>query len=161
MGGCSLGVAFFLIVSRQRRVDDAEKRLRQVLSADPADTEALYLLTSVLQLQGKPDKAAACLKEYERAKERLDRANKLLREVADSPDATAADYAEVGAFLLEVGNERQGLYWLDRALEREPGHQGAHAALAAHYEKKGNSEGAAAHRRWLRSADSAPAAKGS
>ena len=144
----------------ERRVDDAEKRLRQVLSADAADTEALYTLTSVLQLQGKPDKAAACLKEYEHAKERLDRANKLLVEVADSPDATAADYAEVGGFLLEVGNERQGLYWLDRALEREPGHQGVHTALAAYYQKKGDSERAAAHRRWLRSADSGSDAKG-
>jgi tetratricopeptide (TPR) repeat protein len=134
---------------QERRAADAERRLRQVVAVDPADTEALYTLATALQMQSRTSEAAACLANYQRAKERLDRANKLLREVADSPGATAADYAEVGGFLLDAGNERQGLYWLDRALERDPEHETAHRALAVHYQKKGDTERAAAHRRWL------------
>jgi predicted Zn-dependent protease len=132
---------------------DAEKWLRSVLTRDPSDTEALYTLSSALQLQGRTEEAVATLKQYKHYKERLDRANKLLREVADSPTATAADYAEVGSLLLNTGQERLGVYWLEQALERDPTHQPAHKVLAEYYEKKEDHETAAAHRRWLREPD--------
>jgi len=152
---------------QERRADDAEKRLRTVLRADPSDTEALYTLTSVLQFQGRSAEAAAALKQYQNYKERVDRANQLLREVADSASATAADYSEVGQLFLDIGNERLGVYWLEKALERDPGHQPTHRALAEHFDSKGVQERAAAHRRWLRAPDGThdsvapkPAAKG-
>ncbi len=138
---------------QERRAADAEKRLRTVLETDPSDTEALYTLTSVLQFQGRSTEAAATLKDYEHYKERVDRANRLLRDVGDSASATAADYFEVGQLFLDIGNERLGVYWLERALEREPGHQPTHRALVEHFDKKGVQERAAAHRRLLRTPD--------
>jgi predicted Zn-dependent protease len=134
----------------QGRGAEAERRLRTVLRADPSDTEALHTLISVLQLQNRPAEAAATLKEYQRAKQRVDRVNHLLRGVVDSPDAKTADYVELGDLLLQVGRDRQGVYWLGQALERDPGHPGAHKLLVAYYEKTGDREHAQAHRRWLR-----------
>jgi tetratricopeptide (TPR) repeat protein len=134
---------------QQGQAAQAERRLRAVLRADPHDTEALYTLVSVQQFLGRTGEAAATLKEYEQCKERVNRTNQLLREVADRPTAKAADYAELGDLLLQIGRERQGLYWLEHALERNPAQLRAHQALATHYERKGDHERAAAHRRWV------------
>jgi tetratricopeptide (TPR) repeat protein len=135
---------------QEGRGAEAEQRLRHAIQIDRSDTEAPYLLATALQLQGRTDEAAAALKDHEWYKARVDRANKLLREVGDSPSATAAEFAEIGTLLLLVGRERLGVYWLDRALERDPSLEAAHTALAEHYEKKGEPEKAAAHRRQLR-----------
>jgi tetratricopeptide (TPR) repeat protein len=129
---------------------EAEQHLRQVLRTDPADTEALYNLASALQLQNRTSEAAAAMKEFDRCKALAERTNKLLREVVDSPNAGAADYAEVGGLLLQIGRDRLGVYWLDQALERDPGNLAAHRALADHYAKAGDRERAESHRRQLR-----------
>jgi predicted Zn-dependent protease len=129
---------------------EAERWLRQVLEIDPSDTEALYVLSSALQLQGRTKESAAVMQEHERTRALVDKTNDLLSGVADSPTATADDYAEIGRMLLQIGRERLGVYWLEQALEREPAHQPAHQALAEHYEKKGESARAATHRRALR-----------
>ncbi|HEY8503617.1 MAG TPA: tetratricopeptide repeat protein, partial [Gemmataceae bacterium] len=122
---------------------EAEARLRAVLAEDPSDTEALYVLASALQLQGRTEESAAVLEEYERKRELIERTNKLLQEAADSPTAGADEYAEIGEGLLVIGREKLGLYWLDRALGLDPGHQAAHRALAAYYERQGDAAMAA------------------
>ncbi len=66
--------------------------------------------------------------------------------MVDGPSASAADYAELGELLLGMNQEKRGLYWLYRALDRDPNHAQAHRVLAAHYERKGDAEKAAAHR---------------
>lgn len=138
---------------QQGHGDAAEQRLRTVLQVDPSDTEALYTLVSVLQFQGRSADSIATLKEYERRKEELDRVNKLLQEVADSPSARPADYSELGDLLLRIGRDRQGLYWLDHALELDPDLLPAHTLLAAYYEKKGDKDRAEYHRHWIHEAD--------
>jgi tetratricopeptide (TPR) repeat protein len=129
---------------------EAERRLRRVIEADPSDTEAYHSLLAAVQAQGRTGEAASILKAYEKAKAVLDRSNKLLREVADSPSAGAADYAELGELLLGVNQEGRGLYWLYEALGRDPENQRAHRVLAAHFERKGDTVRAAAHRSRLR-----------
>jgi tetratricopeptide (TPR) repeat protein len=116
------------------RGEAAEGRLRKVLRADPSDTEARFRLVAALRLQGRTEDAAAAQKEYDRYKAWVDRANKLLREVPDSPTAGAADYAEIGELLLRVGRDRLGVYWLNQALERDPAYEPARRALADYYE---------------------------
>ena len=146
----SLLISLARLDLQEGRASDAERRLRHILKADRSDTEALYSLVSALQVQGRTTEATSTLKEYQWFKDRVARINTLLRDVVDTPAARAADFAEVGDLLLQVGRERQGVYWLEQALEREPSHQTAHKALAAHYDKKGDQEHAAAHRRWLK-----------
>jgi type IV pilus assembly protein PilF len=112
----------------------AEQRLRKVLRADASDTEARFRLVAALRLQGRTRDAAAAQQEYDRYKAWVDRINKLLGEVPDSPTAGAADYAEIGELLLRVGRDRQGLYWLRQAVERDPASAPARKALAEYYE---------------------------
>jgi predicted Zn-dependent protease len=133
----------------------AELRLRAVLATDPSDAEARYLLVTALQVQGRAEESAAALAEYERFKVLVERANKLLREQADNPKAGAEAAFEIGDLLLQVGRERTALYWLDQALARNPRYRPAHQVLADYYERKGDREKAAAHRRQLADPDRA------
>lgn len=135
------------------RPADAERRLRIVIDTDPTDTEAWYTLITAVQAQGRAGDADMVLRGYERAKTALDRTNKLLQEVADSPTAGAADYAELGDLLLQAKQEQRGLYWLYEALDRDPENQRAHRALATHFERTGNADKAAAHRRQIPAAN--------
>jgi tetratricopeptide (TPR) repeat protein len=137
---------------------DAERRMRTILASDPSDTEALFVLGSALQVQGRVEEAAAVLAEHGRKGAAVDRVNELLKNVADRPSARPGDYAEIGRLFLEIGREKLGVYWSDRALQEDPTNQAAHRALAAHYERKGDAANAAAHRRQLR--DAPPAADG-
>jgi tetratricopeptide (TPR) repeat protein len=134
---------------QEGRAAEAERWLRVILKTEASDTEALYVMVSALQVQGRSEESAAVLKDYERASALVERINKLLTEVADSNTARADDYAEMGSKLIQIGREQLGEYWLQQALEREPDHQPAHKALADHYEKKGDQEMAATHRRRL------------
>jgi tetratricopeptide (TPR) repeat protein len=143
---------------RAGRGAEAERRLRTILKSDPTDTEALYNLGTALQAQGRTAEATRVMSEHTRCKRLVNRTNKLLQEVADSPSARPSDYAELGRLLLQIGRERLGVYWLERALEADPDQPAAHAALAEHYEKKGERDRAAAHRRALPPTNAAPAA---
>jgi tetratricopeptide (TPR) repeat protein len=138
---------------QEGRAAEAERRLRAVIQADPADAEALHTLLGAVQAQGKTDEAVTVLRQHERAKAVLERTHKLLQEVADSRNASAADYAELGELFLGMKQEKRGLYWLYEALERDPELQQAHRVLVAYYEQKHNADKAAAHRRRLRQPD--------
>jgi tetratricopeptide (TPR) repeat protein len=132
---------------QEGRPAEAERRLRAVVQADPSDSEALYTLFVAVGAQERPDEAREILKAHEHAKVVLDRTNKLLREVVDSPAARVADYAELGELLLGIKQENRGLYWLYEALERDPEYQHAHRVLASYYERNGEAHKAEAHRR--------------
>ncbi len=128
----------------------AEARLREVLKTDRSDTEALFVLVAVLQVQGRTDEADAALADYHEKKDLVEKINTFLRDRADDPNTTAEEFAEAGALFLRIGRERLGVQWLERAVDRDNRCQPAHLALADHYEKKGNADAAAAHRRHLR-----------
>jgi len=129
-----------------QRLEEAEQWVRQALKLEPADTEALFLLASVLRARGRTEEAAEVLREHQRQKASLDRTNHLLR---DEPERAMNDpdlAFEIGAHLLDIGRDRLGLYWLDRALLRDPSHQPSHKALADYYAKQGDDKKAAFHR---------------
>jgi predicted Zn-dependent protease len=135
---------------QENRPAEAERWLRRALKIDPFDTEAQYTLANCLQYQGRREEAAAAMEECRKTRARLKEADDLLAGMVagGSPDDADAD-ARVGAALLDVGQERQGLYWLEQALKRDPGHRPAHQALAEYYETKGDRKQVAAQRRWL------------
>lgn len=139
---------------------EAERRLRQVLASDPSDTEALYVLSSALQFQGRTEESAAALADYEQKRVLVDRINEMLKDVADSPTARAGDYAEIGRMFFQIGRDRFGLYWSERALEGDPANQTANRSLAAYYEKKGDTSRAADYRRRVRGNPPTPAPDG-
>jgi len=127
----------------------AEERLRRALALDPADTEARYVLVTALQFQNKQAEAVAELAEHERHKLLLERANHLLQEEARRPSRDPKVAFEIGSLLLQIRQEKQGLYWMDEALSWDPSHRPTHKALAEYFEQKGDEVRAAAHRRQL------------
>jgi predicted Zn-dependent protease len=135
---------------QENRSAEAEQWLRRAVKADPYDLEAQYTLATCLQSQGRRDEAAAAMEECRQKRARLTEADRLLETMAAdrSPDDPQAA-AEVGTALLRVGQERQGVYWLEQALKRDPRYVPAHKALAEYYKTKGDRAQAAAHRRWL------------
>jgi tetratricopeptide (TPR) repeat protein len=124
----------------------AEEWLRRAQKVDPMDTEVQFNLANALQLQGRREEAAATLERCEKLKAVLKRANLLLKEEARASSKDPLPPTEVGSLLVEIGSERQGVYWLEQALQRDPNYQPAHRALAEYYEKKGDTQRAAAHR---------------
>jgi tetratricopeptide (TPR) repeat protein len=149
----SLLIALANLDLQEGRGADAERRLRTVLKNDPSDTEALFVLASSLQLQGRTQEAAATLAEHEKKKVIVDRIHDLLRELGDSPVPRPNDYVEIGQFFFEIGKSQLGLYWLDRALTHDPQNQRAHRVLADHYDSKGQPAKAALHRKQIRSSE--------
>jgi tetratricopeptide (TPR) repeat protein len=135
---------------QEERGADAEARLRRVLKADPSDTEALFVLASALRIQGKIDEAQAVLTEHTAKRALMDRLNALLKDVADGPTARPSDHAEIGELFIRIGQEKVGVYWLERALEGDPENQRAHKALASYYEKQGDAANGALHRQRVR-----------
>lgn len=127
----------------------AEERLRKLLDLDPSDTEARYLLVSALQQQRRDAEAQQELAECERHKVLLERANHLLQQEAKQPSGDPLAASEIGTLLLQIRQDRQGLYWMNEALNRDPDHRLTHQALADYYERKGDSERASFHRRRL------------
>jgi len=128
----------------------AEGRLRKLLDVDPSDTESRYILVTALKFQRRDREAAETLARYEKDKALVDRANKLLQSEAQKPTRDANPAFEIGSLLLQIGQQQQGLHWLNEALARNPDHQPTHKALADYYEKTGDAEQAASHRRRLR-----------
>jgi tetratricopeptide (TPR) repeat protein len=124
----------------------AESWLRRALVVDPMDTEVQFNLATSLSLQGRTEEAEAMMERYEKEKAILKRTNTLLKEEARGQASDPTASAEVGSLLLGMGHDRQGLYWLEQALQRDANCQPAHRALAEYYEKKGDSRKAATHR---------------
>ena len=132
------------------RPAEAEARLKAVLKSDRSDTEALFVLVSVLQVQGRSEESAAILAEYHEKKSVVEKINEFLKDKADNPATTADEYAAVGSQFLQINRDKLGVYWLEKALDRNADCQSAHRDLARHYEKKGDLKSAATHRSHLR-----------
>jgi Tfp pilus assembly protein PilF len=128
---------------------EAEANLRRALKADPGDTELEQELVPALRLQGRDDEAAEAQRRYDEHKVVLERANKLLKEEAEQQGTDPDRAYTIAVELLKIGHDRLGLYWLDKALQRDPNHQPTHRALADYFERKGEPDKAAAHRRRL------------
>jgi tetratricopeptide (TPR) repeat protein len=127
--------------------DEAEKWLLKALTIDPHDPDAGYALYSCLQNQGRLGEAATALEKWRTDKAQLERANKILKEESRRPSKDPNTAFEAGTLLLEIGHDRLGVYWLNQALERDPGHQPSLKALVEHFTKKGEPQTAATYQR--------------
>jgi tetratricopeptide (TPR) repeat protein len=125
---------------------EAEKWLRRALKADPFDSEALYTLPQSLRAQNRLEEAEIADKDSEDRKKQLVRINYLLSDEVNMYPADPRPPYEAGAFLLQIGRDREGEFWLYQALKRDNGYVPAHKALAEYYEKTGDKKLAAEHR---------------
>ncbi len=114
----------------------AEPWLRKALRIKPHDKETHYNLYRSLQAQ--PNRQKEAEKEQERWEQdgiKLDRLTSLLRKylAANPNDPDLA--CEAGKLLLELGEEKRGLFWLHRALAINPRHEASNQALSAYHER--------------------------
>lgn len=124
----------------------AEPLLRRAVQLAPWDVEALQLFYRCLQQVGKAEEGQTCLARLERLQAEMDRLQEVKRLIAKSP-RDAALRSEAGQILLRNGQEREGLRWLESALQEDPQHAPSHETLANYFEKTGKIDLAAAHRR--------------
>jgi hypothetical protein len=108
------------------------------------------VLFGILQLAGREEEAKAVLAQYEKNTVVMRRVAEAIKEEAEHPSSDPKKAYEIG--ILFLGQDtRVGLYWLNKALERDPAHEPTRKALAEYYESKGEPEKAAQHRRRLKS----------
>jgi tetratricopeptide (TPR) repeat protein len=131
----------------------AERWLRHALRIDPRDPDALFSLSNCLTQLGQDAEAADLLARYRQASAELKRANDLLQEEAKTPTNDPDKHVAIGEALLKVDQDATGVYWLNRALELNSSHPLAHRRLAEYYERKGQPQQAAHHRKQATPAD--------
>jgi tetratricopeptide (TPR) repeat protein len=121
--------------------DKAVPLLRQVLSLDRTNSkEARYQLGLALGRLGQNEEAQRIMAGLQ--KDNLD----WLLADAHNPEAPGVKLQQAEA-LFAAGKEEEALRLITALLEKDPSLAPAHALLASYYEKKGQPERAAKHRR--------------
>jgi tetratricopeptide (TPR) repeat protein len=123
----------------------AESLLRRALKIDPMDTEVQFTLAGCLQLQERWKDAEIALDQHRKDTVQMRKLIHIIQEEARQPSRDPAPAFEIGSAFL-ASNERVGLYWLHRALERNPRHAPTLEALADYFERKGDKDRAAQYR---------------
>lgn len=132
--------------------EEAAAWFGQAIEANPRDWKTRYLLGTALQELGRSEAAAGHLKLVDESSAAMVELDALLTRVPHEPD-NADLRCRLGELLLKYVSEQQGLVWLDSALQIDPSHAGAHAALADYYTRQARidprfAELAARHRRF-------------
>jgi Tfp pilus assembly protein PilF len=133
----------------QSKHEEAENWLRQAVRLAPYDYQSNYSLFLCLNQRDKPDEA----EEQQRRVGRIEADMKHMNELTDRLQSRPYDAdmrCEIGRLFLRNGEGREGVLWLQSALQVAPDHRPTHQALAEHYEHEGKPDLAAPHRRVLR-----------
>jgi predicted Zn-dependent protease len=131
------------------RPAEAERWLREALATDAADYNSQYLLARSLRQQSKNLEAQAVEDRLRVLDEDGKRIRKIIQaDINRSPNDPALR-TEIGNILLRAGSEHEGVKWLYSALRLAPRYAPAHRALADYFERIGQPERAAPHRRFL------------
>lgn len=128
---------------------DAAEAVRQagpLVELWPQDLESRYVLGNALRAAGRMKEAESHFRVHTELQRNWERLEELKRLVKQRPSDPELRY-ELGLLLLRHTNPRsEGVAWLQSVFQFEPDHQGAHRALAEHYEKIGQRELARRHR---------------
>ena len=128
------------------RPGEAETWLRKAVAARPHDKEAVYQLMLCLQQIGKSDEVEAWRTRLREIDTDLRRLRTVVLAIATTPlDPDLR--REAGEIMVRQGQEEEGLRWLRSALALDPDHAPTHRVLADYFERHGQKEEAAQHRR--------------
>jgi tetratricopeptide (TPR) repeat protein len=135
-----------------RQYADAESTLREAVGLAPDDRDALYYLTECLRLQGRTEECEEQRRKLTALEADLRRLDEIIRAVAQptgnaDADAQADLRCEAAHIAFRLGKDEEGLRWLLSAEQQSPRHAPTQAALAEYYERIGQPEAAAEHRR--------------
>lgn len=124
---------------------EAEDWLRRSVGLDPYEPEAVFAFSQVLQQRGKLDEARKWRDEHERIKADLTRLVELNKAILASPLDPGLRH-EIGVIFIRNGHEKEGVNWLQTALQIDRRHGPTHRTLAGYYERHGLAREAAYHR---------------
>jgi tetratricopeptide (TPR) repeat protein len=139
------------LAMRQLEPAAAERWLRKAVELNPGDRDAVYSLSLCLRQQGDKDKkeeAALWFDRFKLIESEQSRLNGLTNQIMASPHAPAPR-CEAGELFLKIGNEKEGLRWLESALQQDPRHQQTHRVLRDYFRAKGQPDRAQVHERAL------------
>jgi tetratricopeptide (TPR) repeat protein len=125
---------------------DAAAWLRQAVEAGPYEREGVYGYWQCLERQGKHDEARSWHERLVRIDADMKRMTEVMRDLRKAP-RDPGPRCEAGRLMLRNGHEDEGLRWLDSALQLQPEYRRAHEVLADYFDRKGQPEQAASHRR--------------
>jgi tetratricopeptide (TPR) repeat protein len=131
------------------RPDQAEPFLRRARSLGRPDQALLVRLSDCLRLLGKHDESRSLWDEAERLRVDTARSLQLAKQIRDQKPEGADLYHELASIHLRLGNDKEALFYFDRALKKDPKHRPTHESLAQYYTKIRAFAQAAKHRRQL------------
>ena len=131
---------------RLSKPDEAEEFLRRALIADPYEPDAVYSYSQALHQLGRTAEAKKYEERHDAIRADLRRLDELGRQAAAKPQDANLRY-EMGMIFLRNGREKDGVAWLQTALQVDPNHAATHQALADYFERKSMKSEAAEHRR--------------
>jgi predicted Zn-dependent protease len=114
------------------RPESALTALRRASDLVPRDLEVRYQLAQALQATGANAEAREHFDHVERARQALSEAQGLRDRVDRDSNDVEARY-RLGVLLMLYDDPDEAAIWLLGALDIDPAHIGAHAALADHY----------------------------
>jgi len=133
------------IAMQMGRDAEAEPYLREAVRREPASYQAHNVLAQCLERLGRKADAEAEQKKADQIKEDVTRMQELTGKLQDSPrDATVR--CDIGRLFLRLGEPKEGVAWLYRALELDPFLRPAHEALAEYFESVHDAAKADEHR---------------
>ncbi|HZT83131.1 MAG TPA: tetratricopeptide repeat protein, partial [Gemmataceae bacterium] len=124
---------------------EAEKWLRQAVTAAPYERELVYNYLLCLEELGKRDEAGRWRERLQQIEDDVRRLAEVVQQITRAPN-DPGPRCEAGVLLLRNGQNEEGLRWLASALQRDAGHRPTHRVLADYYERKGDPALAARHR---------------
>lgn len=130
----------------------AEPWLRKAAELLPHDYQTNYVLWQCLRQRGKHEEAKQVDARVRQLQEDAEKMRALTDQLQGRP-TDASLRLEIARIFLRNGEKREGLLWLQAALQLEPQNRAVHRALARYYEEKGDHAAAAPHRA---AADGAP-----
>jgi tetratricopeptide (TPR) repeat protein len=126
------------------RPERALRWLERATELAPYDRPAAYSLGQCLQQLGRRDEAKKWNDRFRDIEQDQARLSKITKKLLNVPRDAGLRY-EAGAVFLRIGNEPEGLRWLESALREDPRHVPTHRLLADHYRKHGRPDLAQAH----------------
>jgi tetratricopeptide (TPR) repeat protein len=137
-----------LALHDEEKPAEALSFLERAAALAPHNYQVAFALAQALQQTGRADEARICRDRVQKIQADLQRLIDLTRAVGANPGDPQLRW-EAGTILLRNGYDAQGLRWLQSALQYDPRHVPSHQALADYYDRHGQSELAAPHRRRL------------
>ena len=137
------------------RVQESIRELERVLAQHPHDTWAHEAMGRALRAARRDDEADQHFQYVAEAEKSIGRMDRLVRQSIAKPDDPELRF-EIGQILFQYGAPEDAVRWMRATLELNPNHVGAHRALAAYFERIGDSAGAARHRQLASQASPKP-----